>query len=118
MPHTLNPQTSAGRLVPAPEPTREWQASREGSDSYVYTGDALAGSGDRASSATTYDPTVSIWRSRYQAWEDQFLREIWPRAQFYWQLYRNIDEGIIPGPAGEWRDRTILPTIFKIIEAL
>lgn len=114
MADTFTPQSMAGRLVPAPEPERTWQATRDGADSYVYMG-ATSGTDRVASPVST---GVQLWLSRYSMWETQFQREIWPRAQYYWQLYRNIDAGIIPGPAGEWRDRTILPTIFKIIETL
>jgi|GEM_PF-6833466 len=63
-------------------------------------------------------PQLSLWQARYQAWERLFQSGIRANLTRYWHLYRSRDpvaSAIAPGE--EWRDRTVIPEAFKVIEA-
>jgi hypothetical protein len=59
---------------------------------------------------------TGLWLDRWRRWRDAFEERIGPQVRQYWTLYRSFDEGNIHGPGQEWRDRTVIPTPFKIIE--
>jgi hypothetical protein len=103
------------KLIPAPNPQREWQGHREGSDSYIYGGESPLAL-DSPSIFST--PNTQLWNARFQQWDDAFQRDYWSQVQYYWQLYRNQDYGIMLGPNEAWRDDTIVPSVFKIIETI
>lgn len=118
MPQNPNiPATAARRLIPAKEPENEAKANREGADTYVFPGEEGTGHATEGSAAAL-NPTIGIWTTRYRLWETEFLREIWPLAQYYWSLYRNQKEHVLTTPSQDWRDDTLIPTVFKIIETL
>jgi hypothetical protein len=60
---------------------------------------------------------TATWLNRWQRWRRGFEQRIGPQARKFWALYRAFDSGPIPGPGQEWRDRTVIPECFKIIEA-
>jgi hypothetical protein len=60
---------------------------------------------------------VGLWLARQQVWRTAFAQKIVPRVRKYWRLYRNFDDTPNAGPRQQWRDRTVIPTPFKWIEA-
>ena len=101
------------KLIPAPEPQREWQGSRD--DAYIYTGEKPLALASPSIFSTT---NTQLWNARFKQWDDAFQTDYWPQVKYYWQLYRNQDYGFLTGPAESWRDDTIIPSVFKIIETI
>ena len=68
--------------------------------------------------APMVDAQVALWVSRQQVWRNGFEQEIGPKAREFHSLYRCFDVWPIVGPDTDWRDRTVNPEAFKIIENL
>lgn len=103
------------KLIPAPEPDRSWPGYRQGSDDYIYEGEKPL----PLASPSIFDTSnTMLWNARFRQWDDAFQRDYWSQVQFYWQLYRNQDYGFMTGPQESWRDDTIIPSVFKIIETI
>lgn len=98
-------------LVPAPEPSRSSQAHVV--DPFM----AFAGFGTGRDMGSPLGSRTATWLNRWQRWRRGFEQRIGPQARKFWALYRAFDSGPIPGPGQEWRDRTVIPECYKIIEA-
>ncbi len=132
--HT-DPRSLSGALVPAKEPPKtklERRGNlvvpvansgagdyatgtgpmREGSGPVLY---AVRGEGDGASKVEL-DATCALWAARYQRWRTEFDREMVPRIEEYWKLWRNDDTFPPYAVGSEWRDRATVPSPFKWIE--
>jgi len=82
-------------------------------DRQTYT--AFPGFGTGKDTGAPINDTVGFWNARWRRWRDGFEQSIGPKARRYWALYRAFDDGPLPGPNQEWRDRTVIPEAFKII---
>jgi hypothetical protein len=102
---------SSGPLQPALEPKSGSAAVRPGQETYVYDG-----GGTGKDSGVAFDSRVDPWLRRFRSWRGAFEQSISSNVRKYWSLYRNFDNGPLPGPNQEWRDRTVIPECFKIIE--
>ena len=72
------------------------------------TGRAVAGSSS----------LLSLWNTRHKSWQDHFNSRIRSSLTRYWELWRNYDAtGAVQMPGEEWRDRTVIPEAFKVIES-
>lgn len=60
---------------------------------------------------------VGLWLARHRNWRDAFAQKVVPRVRKYWSMYRNFDDTPSAGPRQQWRDRTVIPTPFKWVEA-
>ena len=100
-----------GPLVPAPPPSRTAAGYSTGGPTYVYPG---GGTGKDAGMLLT--DTASVWNSRFREWREGFEQGIGSAVRKYWSLYRIFDSGLAGGPNQSWRDRTVIPECFKIIE--
>jgi hypothetical protein len=106
-------RTPAGRLQPAIEP-KEYKGAlmKTGeNDTFVFNGE---GTGVDQGAPITGD--VGLWLQRWSNWRAAFEQQIGANARKYWKLYRNFDQGPAPGPNQAWRDRTVIPEPFKLIE--
>lgn len=112
----LTPQGPSAKLIPAKEPTRSDPnnfVARTDSATYApYTEGTAKATGE------ILNPTAAVWNSRFNSWREQFTRTIWPDVQRYWSLYRQHTEQVLPRPKEGWRDDVLIPTAFKIIEAV
>ncbi len=61
--------------------------------------------------------TQNLWQARHERWRNLFTSGIRGNLLRYWFLYRSMDTGASIGPGEEWRDQTVIPEAFKIIEA-
>jgi hypothetical protein len=61
---------------------------------------------------------VGGFLARWRHWREGFEQRIGPAVRRYWALYRNFDDSSITSPGQEWRDRTVIPESFKIIESV
>lgn len=104
------PGISGPALVPAQDPHRSAQAHVV--DPFM----AFAGFGTGRDLGAPLGSRTSTWLNRWQRWRRGFEQRIGPQARKFWALYRAFDGGPIPGPGQEWRDRTVIPECFKIIE--
>lgn len=109
---SYNQPPASGTLLPAPEPSRTTPAAHmTGHETYYWDEE-----GTGKSSAAPLSNRTSKWNARWRVWRDGFEQSIGPKVRRYWQLYRNFDYTPSPGPRQGWRDRTVIPTCYKIIE--
>lgn len=101
---------SGPALLPAPDPRRS--APAHVVDPFM----AFAGFGTGKDLGTPAHSNVANWLNRWQRWRRGFEQKIGPQARKFWALYRAFDSGPLPGPGQEWRDRTVIPECFKVIE--
>jgi hypothetical protein len=80
-------------------------------DVFVFNGEGTA-----RDPGAPIDGTVGLWLARFKNWRAAFEQQIGANARKYWALYRNFDQGAMPGPNQQWRDRTVIPEPFKLIE--
>lgn len=109
------PSLVSGRMLPAPEPSREALSSPAGPYNVGFGGDPNVGT-SRSESGPLHDPVVDLWLRRFRHWRDGFSRAIAPNVKLYWRLWRNFDDYSPVGPTGSWRDSTVVPEPFKLIE--
>jgi len=81
-------------------------------DTYI----AWPGGGTGHDAGSILGNRVGRWVTRFNNWRSGFEEGPGPKARKYWRLYRAFDEGASPGPGQDWRDRTVIPQIFKLIE--
>lgn len=104
---------AGGPLRDAPDPQRSTHAKVP---THPYIPGDQQGTGYSGGTAE-YDATgVGLWLARHKNWKDAFLQDIWPKLQRNWDIYRSHDTQPLAGPNSEWRDRTVLPEGFKLIE--
>ena len=108
----INLGGQTGRLIAAREPERTERNASTGS-AYVWTPEG----GTARSEGEVGDPEISRWVRRFMSWRKGFETAISMRARYYWRLWRNFDDYLPVGPGGAWRDRTIVPEPFRIIES-
>ena len=104
-------RTPAGRLQPAAEPKEYDGALMKTGDDNVFTYN-----GEGTTPDLTVDSATGVWLQRFSNWRAAFEQQIGANARKYWKLYRNFDQGALPGPNQAWRDRTVIPEPFKLIE--
>lgn len=105
-------RTPAGRLQPAAEPKEYDGALMHTGDDNIFTYNGEGSAPDTANIKTDVD----LWLQRFHNWRAAFEQQIGGNARKYWKLYRNFDQGAMPGPNQAWRDRTVIPEPFKLIE--
>lgn len=71
-----------------------------------------------ASSMGRPNSPTALWNDRWTHWRNGFSQTIGPRVTKYYRRYRAFDDMPRYGPGQEWRDRTIVPEDFKIIETI
>ena len=104
--------SSGPALIDAREPGREERNVAPGSP-YVYTAEGGTG----RDTGRPLSPEVDRWLRRWTSWRKGFELGISTKVRYYWRLWRNFDDYLPTGPNGSWRDRTMVPEPFKIIEA-
>ena len=100
-----------GALIPAPDPTRTAMAA-------ITPGPfmAMPGMGTGKDAGVVLAGGVGLWLTRWRKWRDGFEQKIGANCRRFWALYRLYDSGTVPGPGQAWRDRTVIPECFKIVE--
>jgi len=104
--------SSGPALIDAREPGREERNVAPGSP-YVYTAEGGTG----RDTGRPLSPEVDRWLRRWTSWRKGFELGISTKVRYYWRLWRNFDDYLPTGPNGSWRDRTMVPEPFKIIES-
>lgn len=102
-------------LLPAQDPKRETPGYRTDPQLIAFPGQGT-GHDVGAGVMDSMDAAPGLWYARWRRWRDGFEQRIGPDARRYWSLYRAFDEAPLPGPNQEWRDRTVIPEAFKVIE--
>lgn len=100
-----------GALIPAPDPTR---TAMLGMNPAAFM--AMPGMGTGKDAGVVLAGGVGLWLTRWRKWRDGFEQKIGPNCRRFWALYRLYDSGTVPGPGQAWRDRTVIPECFKIVE--
>lgn len=77
---------------------------------------AFPGQGTGRDAGAIPSTNVARWLDRWSRWRRGFEQRIGPQARKFWALYRAFDGGAQPGPGQEWRDRTVIPECYKVIE--
>lgn len=109
-----NQSLTQGPNLPAPEPTRIAYAGKSDQAYTIGVGnDSETGTRGLVAAPTS---RTGLWQARWRNWRDSFEQSVGPKVRKYWQLYRAFDVAPLPGPKQAWRDRTVIPTCFKIIE--
>lgn len=103
----FSPDTG-GRLLPDTEPRRSGIGVQD--SAYIASPDRGSGGFE------LYSDRVGAFLARWRHWREGFEQRIGPAVRRYWALYRNFED-TQPAAAGqEWRDRTVIPEAYKIIE--
>lgn len=100
------------KLAPSVEP--KTVRVKQPSDFIAYPGTGTGYGGDGLDSFS--DPEIARWLSRFRQWRSAFQQRIEPNIKRFWALYRAFDDTPAFPPGQEWRDRTIIPECFKIVE--
>lgn len=99
---------SGGKLAPDTEPRRTGIGVQD--SAYIASPDRGTGGYELLTDR------IGGWLARWRHWREGFEQRVGPAVRKYWALYRNFeDQGGFP-PGQEWRDRTVIPESFKIIE--
>ena len=97
-----------GKLLEDANPRRTWIGTQD--SAYIASPDRGTGGPELLTDR------LGGWLARWRHWRDGFEQRIGPSVRRYWSLYRNFeDTGAFPA-GQEWRDRTVIPESFKIIE--
>jgi len=99
------------KLAPSVEPKTMIGATPPGLTPYPGTGTGYGGDGD-----PLVDPELTRWIFRFRQWRSAFQQRIEPAVRRYWALYRAYDDTPAFPVGQEWRDRTVIPECFKIVE--
>ena len=108
----IDPYPTGRALLPAPAPQRTAVGYRKDTDTYI----ATPGGGTGHDTGVPLTTRIGAWHARFNRWRSGFEQGPGPDARQYWSLYRAFDTGPLPGPNQDWRDRTVIPTCFKVIE--
>jgi hypothetical protein len=99
-------------LRPAPENQRTQPVAYSDETPTVVPGDG----GGTGHEPFGDESLLGRWVTRYRHWHNGFEQEIGPKYRKYWGMYRAFDNQPVPGPNQQWRDRTVIPECFKVLE--
>jgi len=100
---------TGGALLAAPDPSRT--AYGKAVDKPF-----MWGGGGTGFDPGLLDTPTGLWQSRFFNWRNGFEQVPGPKMRRFWQSYRAFDNNPLPGPNQGWRDRTVIPQVFKILE--
>lgn len=85
-------------------------------DNQPYSESAVDFDGGTGRGAYPFDPEVALWNDRFLRWRDEFNKNMAPKLRKYWRAWKSMDDTPPYSPGSEWRERGVLPSVFKWIE--